>query len=179
MITVVKPDSVESHVKIQIENVFNSADSRLLKIINDLATEIESELDAAAPEKTGTLRFSIKKFRSRKNKYFMWVGPEYTNKHSLNKGDGGNHAHLVEFGTKERYMKKGLFAGGYTRESQGAEKFKGKAIWKPFAGKYTGKMKTNKAFIRPTYDKMGSYILQKLAEAAKLAIKIEAEKQGL
>lgn len=178
MIEVIKPNQVDNYVKYHLDNTFNSADPRFQKIVSKLAAEIESELQYAAPEKTSTLRFSIKIFKSRKNRYFMWVGPEYTNRRSYNKGEGGNHAHLVEYGTKERYMKKGLLAGGFTRESGGTVTFKGKHKNIPYAGKYTGKMGA-KPFMRPTYDKMNNYIINSLKEATLLAVKIEAEKNGL
>lgn len=179
MIKVIKPTDVESKVKIQLEIVIENSSKEFERIVTNLANEILGEMYLNAPTKTGVLDASLAVMPSKKNIYFKWVGPRYSNKNSYNKGEGGNHAHLVEYGTKERYMKKGLFAGGFTRESGGAEKFKGKFKHKPFAGKYTGKMKTNGAFIRPTYDKMGGYILATLKKLTEQVVKEQANKQGI
>ena len=178
MIRVDKPTDVESKVKVQIEIVIDNSSKEFERIVSKLADEILGEMYLNAPTKTGVLDASLAVMPSKKNIYFKWVGPRYANRRSYNKGEGGNHAHLVEYGTKERYMKKGLLEGGFTRESGGSQKFKGKYEHKPFAGKYTGIM-TAKPFIRPTYDKMGSYILATLKKLTEQVVKEQANKQGI
>ena len=178
MIRVDKPTDVESRVKVQIEIVIDNSSKEFERIVSKLADEILGEMYLNAPTKTGVLDASLAVMPSKKNIYFKWVGPRYANRRSDNKGEGGNHAHLVEYGTKERYMKKGLFAGGFTRESGGAQKFKGYGKYAPYAGKYTGIM-TAKPFIRPTYDKMGSYILATLKKLTEQVVKEQGNKQGI
>jgi hypothetical protein len=114
--------------------------------------------------------------RSKKSNYFFWVGPQYSNKSSA--FQGGNHAHLVEYGTKERYMKRGLLAGGFTRASGGTQKFKGKSEYAPYAGKYLGTM-VSKPFIRPTYDSMGATIIENLKKGTEKIVAEQGNKQGI
>lgn len=172
------PNDSGSKVKFQLQEVFQSCDSEFQNIISKIAYVLAGEMQDQAPLKTGILRDSIGRFKSKKNIYFMWVGPTYTNKRSYNKGFGGNHAHLVEYGTKERYMKKGLLPGGFTRESNGEKKFTGKSNSKPFAGKNVGAMTAN-PFIRRTYDIHGNFVLETIKKATILAIEKQAKQQGL
>lgn len=75
-------------------------------------------------------------------------------------------------------MKKGLLAGGFTRSSGGTKKFSGKHENIPYAGKYLGAMKP-KPFIRPTYDLMGTSIIENLKRGTELIVKKQGQKQGL
>ena len=136
---------------------------------------MQAEITANGTVKNGTLRNSIRSFVSKKNPNFIWVGPDYR----VYSGGGGYHAHFIEYGTKERYMKKGLLAGGFTRKSGGSEKFKGKHQWKPYAGKYTGKAPSDKPFLRPVHDKYGNQILSMMYNEAQRIIIEECKKNGI
>jgi hypothetical protein len=152
--TVTLPTNIEATVLNMINKTIDVSEPQLKKIVEGEAENISNVMQSKVTVDKGTLKASIGVSKSKKNNYFFWVGPQYAGKNSL--FEGGNHAHLIEYGTKERYMKRGLMAGGFTRESQGTEKFKGKfGEYTPFAGKYTGSMTASTICIRPTYDKMG------------------------
>lgn len=124
----------------------------------------------------GILLDSIRSFTSRKNPdTFIWIGPDYRR---FTGPGGGYHAHLVEYGTKERYMKRGLLPGGYTRSSGGTKKFSGRNNYKPFAGKWLNKAEA-KPFIRPVIDVHGSKILDMLYKGAQKAVVEEFKKRGI
>jgi hypothetical protein len=171
------PTDIEKKVLDLLDKTFANSEKDFTVLAHNEANKIEVEMQSRTPVAEGTLKASIGVVKSKKNNFFFWVGPQYSNKSSA--FEGGNHAHLVEFGTKERYMKKGLFAGGFTRESGGAQKFKGIPEYVPYAGKSTGKMKTNKAFIRPTYDSMGASIIENLKKGTEKIVAEQGNKQGI
>lgn len=149
------------------------------QIVNNAGKRVEdlikTKLVANGSSRSGLLADSIRTFPSKVNPYFLWVGPDYRQRSGPG---GGHHAHLVEYGTKERYMKKGLLPGGFTRSSGGAKKFTGFGIFTPTVGKATGKAPA-KPFIRPVYDEYGDAIIDMLIEDTWKAIKDEATKTGI
>jgi HK97 gp10 family phage protein len=174
--TVTLPTNIEATVLNMINKTIDVSEPQLKKIVEVQAENISNVMQSKVTVDKGTLKASIGVSKSKKNNYFFWVGPQYAGKNSL--FEGGNHGHLVEFGTKERYMKKGLFAGGFTRKSQGTEKFKGFGEYTPFAGKYTGVMKAS-PFVRPTYDSLGSTVIDNIKKETEKIILKEGDKQGL
>ena len=137
---------------------------------------LKDKISANGNVDSGLLRDSIRTFVSRKNpNNFIWIGPDYRR---FTGPGGGFHAHFIEYGTKERYMKRGLLPGGFTRESAGSKKFSGKPQYAPYAGKYTGNTQAT-PFIRPVMDNYGSKILDMLYAEAQRIIFEEAEAAGL
>lgn len=171
------PNDIASKVLKLLDNTFEQSMQGFKDLARNEANKIEVEMKNRSAVNKGTLKASIGVVQSKKNNNFFWVGPQYSNRNSA--FEGGNHGHLLEYGTKERYMKKGLYAGGFTRESGGTKKFSGTALYEPFAGKYTGKMNTSKAFIRPTYDNLGASIIADLKKATETIVKENGRKQGL
>jgi len=170
------PNDIESRVLNLLDKTFENSLKEFTSLANNEALKVETEMQTRVLVNEGTLKASIGVVKSKKNNFFFWVGPQYSNKHSA--FEGGNHGHLVEFGTKERYMKKGLLAGGFTRVSGGTQKFKGKHENTPYAGKYTGIM-TAKPFIRPTYDSLGASIIENLKKGTEKIVAEQGAKQGL
>ena len=170
------PTDIEKKVLDLLDKTFANSEKDFTVLAHNEANKIEVEMQSRTPVAEGTLKASIGVVKSKKNNYFFWVGPQYSNKSSA--FEGGNHAHLVEFGTKERYMKKGLLAGGFTRVSGGTQKFKGKPEYAPYAGKYLGTM-VSKPFIRPTYDSMGASIIENLKKGTEKIVAEQGNKQGI
>jgi hypothetical protein len=170
------PNDIEKKVLDLLDKTFANSEKDFTALANTEANKIEVEMSSKVTVDKGTLKNSIGVIRSKKNNFFFWVGPQYSNKSSS--FEGGNHAHLVEYGTKERYMKKGLLAGGFTRVSGGTQKFKGKPEYAPYAGKYLGIM-TSKPFLRPTYDSMGATIIENLKKGTEKIVKEQGNKQGI
>jgi len=170
------PNDTEKRVLELLDKTFENSEKQLIDLAHNEANRVEVEMAAKVAVDKGTLKASIGVVKSKKNNYFFWVGPQYSNKSSA--FEGGNHAHLVEYGTKERYMKKGLLAGGFTRVSGGTQKFKGKPEYAPYAGKYLGTM-VSKPFLRPTYDSLGASIIENLKKGTEKIVKEQANKQGI
>jgi len=170
------PTDTEKRVLDLLDKTFANSEKDFTTLANTEANKIEVEMSSKVAVDKGALKASIGVVKSKKSNYFFWVGPQYSNKSSA--FQGGNHAHLVEYGTKERYMKKGLLAGGFTRSSGGAEKFKGKPEHVPYAGKYLGTM-VSKPFIRPTYDSMGATIIENLKKGTEKIVAEQGNKQGI
>ena len=170
------PNDTEKKVLELLDKTFANSEKQFADLAHNEANKVEVEMAAKVAVDKGTLKASIGVVKSKKNNYFFWVGPQYSNKSSA--FEGGNHAHLVEYGTKERYMKKGLLAGGFTRVSGGTQKFKGKPEYAPHAGKYLGTM-VSKPFIRPTYDSMGASIIESLKKGTEKIVAEQGNKQGI
>ena len=170
------PNDTEKKVLELLDKTFANSEKQFADLAHNEANKVEVEMAAKVAVDKGTLKASIGVVKSKKNNFFFWVGPQYSNKSSA--FQGGNHAHLVEYGTKERYMKKGLLAGGFTRSSGGSEKFKGKPEYVPYAGKYLGTM-VSKPFIRPTYDSMGTSIIESLKKGTEKIVAEQGTKQGI
>lgn len=170
------PNDIEKRVLDMLDRTFENSSKEFADLARNEANKVEAEMSAKVAVDKGTLKASIGVIKSKKNNNFFWIGPQYSNRNSS--FEGGNHAHLVEFGSKERYMKKGLLAGGFTRVSGGTKKFTGKHENIPYAGKYLGAMKP-KPFIRPTYDLMGTSIIENLKRGTELIVKKQGQKQGL
>ena len=134
------------------------------KVNYNVAKELIGELRAAAPEgNTRNLINSISMFPSKKNPNFLWVGPRYEGKNGLYKG--GNQAHLVEYGTVDRYVGvKSKYVAKELSKNKVKQGFRGKMPAKPF--------------IRPTYDKMRGSLLQKLSNGYAKVIMDIANKTG-
>jgi len=170
------PNDTEKKVLELLDKTFANSEKQFADLAHNEANKVEVEMAAKVAVDKGTLKASIGVVKSKKNNYFFWVGPQYSNKSSA--FEGGNHAHLVEYGTKERYMKRGLLAGGFTRVSGGTQKFKGKPEYAPYAGKYLGTM-VSKPFIRPTYDSMGASIIESLKKGTEKIVAEQGNKQGI
>jgi hypothetical protein len=170
------PNDTEKKVLELLDKTFANSEKQFADLAHNEANKVELEMAAKVAVDKGTLKASIGVVKSKKNNFFFWVGPQYSNKSSA--FEGGNHAHLVEYGTKERYMKKGLLAGGFTRSSGGSQKFKGKPEYTPYAGKYLGTM-VSKPFIRPTYDSMGATIIENLKKGTEKIVAEQGNKQGI
>ena len=170
------PNDTEKKVLELLDKTFANSEKQFADLAHNEANKVEVEMAAKVAVDKGTLKASIGVVKSKKNNFFFWVGPQYSNKSSA--FQGGNHAHLVEYGTKERYMKKGLLAGGFTRVSGGTQKFKGKPEYVPYAGKYLGTM-VSKPFIRPTYDSMGATIIENLKKGTEKIVAEQGNKQGI
>lgn len=164
----------------QLKSVTGNNNYFFHDIISKAGQEVEAlmknQIISNGTVASGMLRDSIRTFVSKKNPNFIWIGPDYR---IYNGQGGGYHAHFIEYGTKERYMKKGLLAGDFTRKSGGSQKFKGPHKWKPYAGKYTGRMKGDRPFLRPVHDLYGNQILKMIYEGAQSIIFAECEKQGI
>jgi hypothetical protein len=170
------PNDTEQKVLNLLDKTFESSLQEFAALAMNEANKLEVEMASKVPVDKGALKASIGVSRSKKNNYFFWVGPQYSNKSSA--FVGGNHAHLVEYGSKERYMKRGLLAGGFTRSSGGTKKFEGKPEYAPYAGKYLGTM-TAKPFVRPTYDQLGTIVMENLKNGTEKIVKQQGAKQGI
>jgi HK97 gp10 family phage protein len=134
------------------------------KVNYSVAKVLIDEIRRNVPEKNGHLRNSISAFQSKKNENFLWVGPRYEGKNGLFKG--GNHAHLVEYGTVDRYVGvKSKYVAANLSKAGVRQGFKGKMTPHPF--------------IRPAYDKMKGTILKLLIEGYNKTIEDIAKKTGV
>lgn len=170
------PNDTAKKVTDLLNTTFENSTTEIAAMVKNEASKIEVEIKSRIAVDKGTLKASIGVVRSKKNNYFFWIGPQYSNRNSA--FEGGNHAHLVEYGSKQRYMKKGLLAGGFTRVSGGAKKFTGSHKNIPYAGKSTGVM-TSKPFLRPTYDNLGQTIIDNLKKFTAKIVSKNGAKQGL
>lgn len=129
-----------------------------------VAKVLIDEIRRNVPEKNGHLRNSISAFPSKKNENFLWVGPRYAGKGSL--FVGGNHAHLVEYGTVERYTgTKSKYVAKELARNKVKQGYKGKMTPHPF--------------IRPAYDKMKGTVLKLLIDGYNKTIEDIAKKTGV
>jgi hypothetical protein len=152
------------------------------KVINlatrPLVRAIEAGYDAKHT-KTGALRDSVMAFRRNRKKgepYFTYfVGPRYTagGKYSLF-SYGGNAAHLLEFGTIERFRANTKLGGV-------GKKVKGKSTG--IKGVYGAKIKTGKVepygVIRKATDATKEQCIQIMSSGISNLIKKQAKLQGL
>lgn len=170
------PKNIEQTISNALEKTFDQSAKGFHDIVLAEANAISQNMASRVPVNLGALKASIGVNKSKKNPLFVWVGPQYSNKSSLS--EGGNHAHLVEFGSKARYMKRGLIAGEFTRESGGSKKFEGLPRHAPYAGKFTGVMPAT-PFVRPTFDSMGTTSISNLKAKVLTEVGRQAQKQGL
>ena len=127
--------------------------------------------------KTGALRDSVMAFRRNRKKgepYFTYfVGPRYTGSSSLY-SYGGNAAHLLEYGTVERYRANTKLGGV-------GKRFKGKATG--IKGVYGAKISTGRVqaygVIRKAVDATKPTCISILSNGMNELIKKEAKQQGL
>ncbi len=127
--------------------------------------------------KTGALRDSVTAFRRNRKKgepYFTYfVGPRYTGSSSLY-SYGGNAAHLLEFGTVERYRANSKLGGV-------GKRIKGKSTG--IKGVYGAKISTGKVnpygVIRKAVDATSPQCVQILSNGINDLIKKQAKLQGL
>ena len=126
----------------------NEYDSIVKKAAEPLVNKIKSNYIARGHKKTGALVNSIEAFqRKRKGKrdpfFTYYVGPRYTSSKGLF-SYGGNAAHLLEYGTAERY-RANVKAGGVGKK-QGLKSVYGAKL-------STGKInKPTIGVIRQSYD---------------------------
>jgi hypothetical protein len=133
---------------------------------DELAARIKETLDSKLNPHTGNLRDSIRYYRSKKNKNFFWVGPDY--RRGVGEG-GGYHAHFFEHGTVERFVTMGLSKRVQTKLQQSGHKFASRGKIEP----------TKFAFIRPTYDIYGGKIMQDLVSGYIKEIEAKAKQLKL
>lgn len=116
----------------------------------------------------GDINIVINAIRSKKTKNRVIVGPD------RKASRGWQLSHILEYGTVERYMKKGLRAGNITQKTM--RPFQGPNYFRPYAGKYTGVMPA-RSFIRTAVDRSQPDVIKAIAES--LDVKIEKKKQSL
>ena len=143
-------------VKMAMQAMNVLSDDEIKKILTTAAQPLINEMKTRAPKNTGSLADSISVWNARKTPYRVWVGPSYKI------GNGGRHAHLVEYGTVERVMKKGLRAGNITQGTM--QVFKGPSYFRPFAGKSVGIMPAQ-PFIRNSVEAARSTVVQNIHQA--------------
>jgi HK97 gp10 family phage protein len=137
------------------------------QVATELVTLLKAKIDTNKSVESGELRHSIAYYQSKKNKNFVWVGPDYRrgkNIQALGMG-GGYAAHLVEYGTVARYtgVKSKYVAANLTKAKVKAG-FRGVMPAKPF--------------MRPTYDANKEGLLNKLSVGYWREIKELAELKG-
>jgi HK97 gp10 family phage protein len=154
-------DDIVNGIKL-LSNESNFKD--IEKVNQTVANDLIIAIKSAVPVNTGDLKNSIESFKSKKNTNFLWVGPNYSTKKSMFKG--GNHAHLVEYGTVDRYVgSKSKYVAANLSKAGVKQGFKGKMPAHPF--------------IRPTYDKMKTSLLEKLKKGYESVIVEAAKKTGV
>lgn len=144
-------------------------DDEIKKLLTQAAQPLINEMRTRAPKDKGALARSIDVWNARKTPYRVWVGPSYK------LGQGGRHAHLVEYGTAERVMKKGLRAGNITQATM--QVFRGPSYFRPFAGKRVGVMPAQ-PFIRNSVQATGDQVKQNIHNAVSMLIFSRAKQQG-
>lgn len=153
--------------------------SEVDKIVKSAAQPMVEAIKAGYGKhtKTGALRDSVMAFRRNRKKgepYFTYfVGPRYTGSSSLY-SYGGNAAHLLEYGTVERYRANTKLGGV-------GKRFKGKATG--FKGVYGAKIKTGRVeaygVIRRAVDATKPNIVSILSSGMNELIRREAKEKGL
>lgn len=149
------------------------------KVVKEAAQPMVSAIKAGyAPyTKTGALKDSVMAFRRNRKKgepYFTYyVGPRYTGGSSLF-SYGGNAAHLLEFGTVERFRANTKLGGV-------GKKVKGKSTG--IKGVYGAKISTGKVqpmgIIRQAVDTTKPKCVQIMTTGINDLIKKQAKLQGL
>lgn len=153
--------------------------SAIDKIIRNAAQPMVEAIKAGygTHTKTGALRDSVMAFRRNRKKgepYFTYfVGPRYTGSSSLY-SYGGNAAHLLEYGTVERYRANTKLGGV-------GKRFKGKATG--FKGVYGAKIPTGRVeaygVIRKAVDTTKPSIESTISSGLSELIRKQAKEQGL
>jgi len=138
-------------------------------ILINAAQPLIDEMKARVPVDTGRLRNSITVWSARKNPYRVYVGPSYK------LGGGGRVAHILEYGTVERVMTKGLRAGGITQSTM--ERFKGPSEFAPYKGKSTGVVMA-RPFIRPAVEAASDLVIRNLQHNILVNLATRAKKLG-
>lgn len=140
------------------------------KVLMDAAQPLIADMKSRAPKDTGRLANSITVWSAKRRPYRVYVGPSYK------LWAGGRIAHIIEYGTVERFMKKGLRAGGITQSTM--EPFKGKPEWVPYKGKSTGVVPA-RPFIRPAVEATQTQVIERLRNNMLVVIANKAKKAGL
>ena len=154
-------DDIVNGIKL-LSNEQNFQD--IAKVNQSVANDLIIALRSAVPVDKGNLRNSIESFKSKKNANFLWVGPKYSSKKSM--FEGGNHAHLIEYGTVDRYVgSRSKYVAANLAKAGVKQGFKGRMTAHPF--------------IRPTYDKMKNSLLEKLKKGYEKVIIDAGKKTGV
>lgn len=138
-------------------------------VLKESAQPLIDAMKAKVPVDTGRLRESITVWSAKRRPYRVYVGPSYKIY------DGGRIAHILEYGTVERVMKKGLRAGGITQTTM--QKFEGPPIFAPYKGKKTGVVMA-RPFIRPAVDAVGDIVSERLKNNVLELVTLKARKLG-
>jgi len=142
----------------------------LLPNIRGAAAQMVEAVRNATPVDTGRLRESIGFIdRSKSKSRTKWRAGVIIGARNYGSFRGmGAHAFLVEFGTAERVMLKGLRPGGITQKSM--EKYSGHGAYTPRAGKSTGQV-VGRRFMQKTFDAnadlVGRQIIANIEEQLK------------
>ena len=138
-------------------------------ILINAAQPLIDEMKARVPVDTGRLRNSITVWSAKKNPYRVYVGPSYK------LGGGGRVAHILEYGTVERVMAKGLRAGGITQSTM--QVFQGPRKFAPYKGKRLGAV-VARPFIRPAVEAVNDVVVRNLQQNILANLAMRAEKLG-
>lgn len=149
-------------------------DKAVLKVAEPLRDSLKQAYITKGHNKTGDLVKSIQAFRrkrkSRNDPFFTYyVGPKYgPSGKGSNKSRGGNAAHLLEYGTAERY-RANVKAGGVGKKQ---------GLSKVYGAKYeTGKVDAT-GVIRRTYDEKKDIMTMNLKKLTFDAIMEGWENRG-
>jgi hypothetical protein len=153
----------------EVDAVVHSATAPLVKAI---------KAGYSVHTKTGDLANSVEAFKRTRKKgepYFTYyVGPRYTSGSGLRISYGGNAAHLLEFGTVERFRANAK-AGGLGKSSKGAKT--------GLSGVYGAKISTGKmpvfGVIRKATDMVKPQCISIIKEGILGLVRKEAKRQGL
>lgn len=155
------------------------AEADINQVVKNAAQPMVEAIKAgyAVHTKTGALRDSVMAFRRNRKKgepYFTYfVGPRYTGSRSLY-SYGGNAAHLLEYGTVERFR-------ANTQLSGVGKRLKGKATG--FKVVYGAKIPTGRVqaygVIRKAVDTTSPSVVSILSNGMNELIKKQAKQQGL
>ena len=154
----------------EVDNVVKSAADPFVKAL---------KANYAKHEKTGALINSIEAFRRTRRGvsdpfFTYYIGPRYTAGSGLRVSYGGNAAHLLEFGTVERYRANSKLGGV-------GKRVKGKSTG--IKGVYGAKISTGKVnpygVIRKAVDATSPQCVQILSTGINDLIKKQAKLQGL
>lgn len=153
----------------EVDAVVHSASAPLVKAI---------KAGYSKHTKTGALANSVEAFKRTRRKgepYFTYyVGPRYTTGSGLRISYGGNAAHLLEFGTVERF-KANVKAGGLGKTSNKTKT--------GLSGVYGAKISTGKVpafgIIRQATDMVKPQCIAMMKEGILGLVRKEAKRQGL
>lgn len=138
-------------------------------VLKESAQPLIDAMKSKVPVDTGMLRQSISVWSAKRRPYRVYVGPSYKI------FDGGRIAHIIEYGTVERVMKKGLRAGVITQTTM--QKFAGPPIFAPYKGKRTGVVSA-RPFIRPAVASTSEEISNRLKQNVLELVTLKARKLG-